>query len=35
MAKKMTDKDGNTYVQVKPWYKRWWVGVIIVIALLI
>lgn len=35
MAKKMTDKDGNTYVQVKPWYKHWWVWVIIVIALLI
>lgn len=34
MAKKMTDKDGNTYVQVKPWYKRWWVWVIIVIVLL-
>ena len=35
MAKKITDKNGKTYVQVKPWYKRWWVWAIIVIVLLI
>lgn len=35
MSKKITDKDGKTYVQVKPWYKRWWVWVIIAIVALI
>ena len=34
MAKKITDKDGKTYVQVKPWYKRWWIWVIVVIIAL-
>ena len=34
MAKKITDKDGNVYVQKKAWYKRWWVWVIIVLELL-
>ena len=34
MAKKITDKDGKTYVQVKPWYKRWWFWVIVVIVAL-
>lgn len=34
MAKKITDKDGKTYVQVKPWYKRWWIWVIVVIVAL-
>ena len=35
MAKKMVDKDGNTYVQVKPWYKRWWVWVLVVILIFV
>ncbi|MCC4346153.1 hypothetical protein [Limosilactobacillus reuteri] len=35
MAKKITDKDGNVYVQKKAWYKRWWVWVIIAIVALI
>ena len=35
MAKKITDKDGNVYVQKKAWYKRWWVWVIIVLVLLL
>lgn len=34
MAKKITDKNGDTYVEVKPWYKRWWVWVIAIIVLL-
>ena len=35
LAKKITDKDGNVYVQKKAWYKRWWVWVIIAIVALI
>lgn len=35
MSKKITDKDGKTYVQVKPWYKHWWVWVIIAVVALI
>lgn len=31
MAKKIQDDDGNTYVAVKPWYKKWWIWVIIVV----
>lgn len=35
MAKKIKDANGKTYVQVKPWYKRWWLWVIVVIAVLL
>lgn len=34
MAKKIIDKNGDTYVEVKPWYKRWWVWVIAVVVIL-
>lgn len=34
MAKKFTDKDGNTFVEVKPWYKKWWIWVIAVIVVI-
>lgn len=34
MAKKITDKNGNTFVEVKPWYKRWWIWVIAVVIIL-
>lgn len=34
MTKKITDKNGDTYVEVKPWYKRWWVWVLAIIVLL-
>lgn len=34
MAKKITDKNGDTYVEVKPWYKRWWVWVLAIVVLL-
>ncbi|WEV44282.1 hypothetical protein OZX56_03370 [Lactobacillus sp. ESL0684] len=32
MAKEIKDKDGITYVQKKPWYKRFWVWVLIVVV---
>lgn len=31
MSKKITDKDGNTYVQKKPFYKRAWFWIIVII----
>lgn len=31
MAKKITDKDGNQFVEVKPWYQRWWFWLIVII----
>lgn len=31
--KQFTDKDGNTFVEVKPWYKRWWIWVIALMAI--
>ena len=34
MAKKITDKNGDTYVEVKPWYKRWWVWVLAIVVVL-
>ena len=34
MAKKIKDKNGNVYVEAKPWYKKWWIWVIAVLALL-
>lgn len=34
MVKKIADKNGDTYVEVKPWYKRWWVWVIAVVVIL-
>lgn len=33
MAKKIQDEEGNTYVQVKPWYKKWWIWVLAIIVL--
>lgn len=35
MAKKFTDKNGDTYVEVKPWYKRWWVWILAIVVLFI
>lgn len=35
MSKKIQDENGNTYVAVKPWYKKWWVWAIVVILVLI
>lgn len=35
MAKKITDDNGNVYIETKPWYKRWWVWTIIVVVLLV
>lgn len=32
MTKKITDENGNVFVEVKPWYKKWWVWLIIVIV---
>lgn len=32
--KENVDKDGNTYIQVQPWYKKWWVWLIIIIICL-
>lgn len=34
MAKKIKDADGNTYVQKKPFYKKWWFIVLAVIVLI-
>lgn len=34
MAKKITDQNGDTYVEVKPWYKRWWIWVLAIIVIL-
>ncbi len=34
MAKKFINKDGNTFVEVKPWYKKWWIWVIAVIVVI-
>ncbi|MCG0557206.1 hypothetical protein [Lactiplantibacillus plantarum] len=34
MAKKIQDENGNTYVAVKPWYKKWWVWVIAIIVVI-
>jgi type II secretory pathway pseudopilin PulG len=31
MSKKITDENGNQFVEVKPWYKRWWIWVIVAI----
>ncbi|QEA48384.1 DUF4352 domain-containing protein [Latilactobacillus curvatus] len=35
MAKKITDENGNTYVQKKPFYKRVWFWILVVIVLII
>lgn len=35
MAKKIKDENGNTYVQKKPFYKRFWFWLLVVIILLI
>jgi len=32
MGKKVTDADGNTYIQKKPFYKKWWFILLIVIV---
>jgi hypothetical protein len=34
MAKKIKDADGNTYIQKKPFYKKWWFILIAVIVLI-
>lgn len=33
MAKKITDENGNTYVQKKPFYKRVWFWILVVLVL--
>lgn len=33
MAKKIKDENGDTYVEVKPWYKHWWAWAIAVVVL--
>jgi hypothetical protein len=33
MSKKIQDENGNTYVEMKPWYKKWWVWVLAVVVL--
>lgn len=35
MAKKITDKDGNVYVKKKPFYKRVWFWILVVIVFFI
>lgn len=35
MAKEIKDENGNTYVQKKPFYKKWWFWLIIVILVII
>lgn len=35
MAKKIQDENGNTFVEVKPWYKRWWIWVLTVVVIII
>lgn len=35
MSKKITDKDGNTYVQKKPFYKRFWFWILAIIVIFI
>lgn len=32
MAKKIVDENGNTYVQKKPFYKRWWFWLLVLIV---
>lgn len=32
MSKKITDENGNVYVQKKPFYKKWWVWVLILLG---
>lgn len=34
MAKKIKDADGNTYIQKKPFYKKWWFILIAIIVLI-
>ncbi|MFT8955535.1 hypothetical protein [Liquorilactobacillus satsumensis] len=34
MSKKIQDENGNTYVEVKPWYKKWWVWVLAVVVVI-
>lgn len=31
MSKEIKSKDGKTYVEKKPWYKKWWVWVLLVV----
>lgn len=35
MAKKITDENGNEFVEVKPWYKKWWIWVIAVVLVFV
>lgn len=34
MSKKIQDENGNTYVEMKPWYKKWWVWLLAVIVVI-
>lgn len=29
------DKNGNTYVAVQPWYKRWWIWLVIILIFVV
>lgn len=35
MSKKITDENGNTYVQKKPFYKRVWFWIVVVIVIIL
>ncbi|MFL2133057.1 hypothetical protein [Desemzia sp. FAM 23990] len=35
MSKKITDDQGNVYVQKKPFYKKWWVWLLSIVAVLL
>lgn len=35
MSKKIQDENGNTFVEVKPLYKRWWIWVLAVVVVII
>lgn len=34
MSKKIQDENGNTYVEIKPWYKKWWIWVLAVVVII-
>lgn len=34
MSKKIQDENGNTFVEVKPLYKRWWIWVLAVVVII-
>lgn len=34
MSKKIQHENGNTYVEMKPWYKKWWAWLLAVIVVI-